>query len=167
LFPSRERLPQNLELDLVKADLIGEFPPVWTNTFDLVHQRFIWASLPDPSPALKNLIKATKPGGWVQLVDVNLVSYPESQHQPPAFSTLRKLARALFADPTAAAKQTHWLRESGMTDVNDVEFDIAAGSGHKIPVVGLMGSRNMREVLEMFMQAYARKSTTNLFVVTL
>lgn len=165
LFPSAERLPQNLDLKLVKADLMDDFPSAWNDCFDLVHQRFIWASLPNPAQALEHLIKATKRGGWVQLVDVDLVSYPESQHQPHAFSTLRKLARALFADPTAAGKQAQWLKDSGLVNVDHTEFDIAAGSGHKDPELGLKGSKNIREVMEMFMQAYVRKLWANSFII--
>lgn len=50
-------------------DLTASFPPEWAEKFDVVNVRHVFRDLQEASwdPALRNLMKVLKPGGWIQV----------------------------------------------------------------------------------------------------
>lgn len=159
LFPTHNKLPA--EIEFVKASVTEPFPGDWTGAFDLVHQRFLFPSLPEHEPALGNLLAAVKPGGWVQFVEVDMVTptKPEASQEyerqhAPAFTTLRRLAKSLLVHPTAADQITGWIREYDFVRVTQSTHDIAAGVGNPDPLAGKLGHVNLLHVLETFMGYY-------------
>ncbi|KAJ3120852.1 hypothetical protein HK100_012626 [Physocladia obscura] len=61
----------------IKFGNVLERLPYEDNTFDYVHQRLLVLGMPkDKFPdALKELIRVTKPGGWIELVEGDIVIY--------------------------------------------------------------------------------------------
>ncbi|KAJ3123609.1 hypothetical protein HK100_011545, partial [Physocladia obscura] len=66
--------------------------PFEDNTFDVVHQRFLCLGLPthDFPVAIRELMRITKPGGWIELVELDITGY---RHGPIA----KKLQEAFNA----------------------------------------------------------------------
>ncbi|KAJ6187827.1 hypothetical protein N7519_002735 [Penicillium mononematosum] len=159
LFPAPDQIPA--EIKLVKASVNEPFPGDWTGAFDFVHQRFLFPSLPEHEPALGYLLDAVKPGGWVQFVEVDMLTSAKSEasqeherQQAPAFTVLRQLANSLLIHPTAAGQIAGWVRQYDFDDVKESTYDIAAGVGNPDPVAGRLGRTNMLHVLETFMGYY-------------
>jgi hypothetical protein len=66
-FPSP--LPQGIQLEV--QDVMAPFPDSWLGTFDLVHQRFVLAATGAKGrEAVRGLCSLVKPGGWIQLVEM-------------------------------------------------------------------------------------------------
>ncbi|KAI9874636.1 MAG: hypothetical protein M1830_009535 [Pleopsidium flavum] len=161
LFQTTSQLPANLNVSFATQSLTEPFPSSWTSAFDLVHQRFIWGSLPTNTIelALQNLVRATKPGGVLQLVDVDMQATAHSKASPsspdpPAFSMLRKLAAALLVDSVPGGKMKSWLESSGLEDITEMIYDMPAGVTHPEPAVGAIGRKNLLTVLEVYMNGY-------------
>ncbi|OAQ62674.1 methyltransferase - protein [Pochonia chlamydosporia 170] len=52
-------------------DVMGPFPDSWLDTFDVVHQRFVLAATATKGrEAVLGLCNLVKPGGWIQLVEM-------------------------------------------------------------------------------------------------
>ncbi|KGO70779.1 hypothetical protein PEX1_027090 [Penicillium expansum] len=171
LFPAPDQI--TAEIQLVKASVTEPFPGDWTGTFDFVHQRFLFPSLPEHEPALGNLLDAVKPGGWVQFVEVDMLTSAKTEasgerererQQAPAFTVLRRLASSLLIHPTAADQIAGWVRQYSFEDVTESTYDIAAGMGNPDLVAGVLGRTNMLHVLETFMGYYrsAKEDTLGL-----
>ena len=113
----------NLEartLDVV-VDHIGEA------AFDLVHARAVLEHIPDRQAALRRMVAALKPGGWLLVEDFDLraamtsalAGYmsPEPELAERLMSAIPALYTAAGADPSFGARATHALREFGLVDV--------------------------------------------------
>jgi hypothetical protein len=94
-------------------------PSDWTSKYDIIHQRLLLAGLQRPQwkLALKELYRVLKPGGWIQLVEVDLANMgvgPESVR-------LAEVEKALFAlkdlDLTTPSKLPGIAKDVGFIDV--------------------------------------------------
>jgi SAM-dependent methyltransferase len=115
------------------------------NSFDVGHARYVLEHLSKPETALRELVKAVRPGGRVVLEDddhVGLLLYPE----PPGFSSLwmaymRSYDR-LGNDPYIGRRLVSMMYESGLREMrNDVVFfgDCAGSATFKSYVANLVG----------------------------
>jgi ubiquinone/menaquinone biosynthesis C-methylase UbiE len=115
------------------------------STFDVGHARFVLEHLSKPEIALRELVKAVRPGGRVVLEDddhMSFVLYPE----PAGFSTLwtaymRSYDR-LGNDPYIGRRLVSLMYESGLQEIrNNVVFfgDCAGSTTFKSYVANLVG----------------------------
>jgi ubiquinone/menaquinone biosynthesis C-methylase UbiE len=115
------------------------------NSFDVGHARFVLEHLSKPEIALRELVKAVRPGGRVVLEDddhMSFVLYPE----PAGFSTLwtaymRSYDR-LGNDPYIGRRLVSLMYDSGLREIrNNVVFfgDCAGSTTFKSYVVNLIG----------------------------
>jgi len=115
------------------------------NSFDVGHARFVLEHLSKPEIALRQLVKAVRPGGRVVLEDddhVGLLLYPE----PPGFSTLwtaymRSYDR-LGNDPYIGRRLVSLMYDCGLRKIrNDVVFfgDCAGSTTFQSYVTNLIG----------------------------
>jgi hypothetical protein len=137
----------------VKQNLVEEFPASWRNNFDFVHQRFVIPLFKtDEVPlVLRNLIGCVKPGGWIQLVEMDFQT-PVSRpiESCPAVQTVHKLTSTVVSDPLASTKLADRLTEEGLVNVGFKAIEMVAGSSHPDPALGERGKRNMLSVLGFF-----------------
>ncbi|KAJ3379397.1 hypothetical protein HDU84_006709 [Entophlyctis sp. JEL0112] len=56
--------------------------PFEDNTFDYVHQRLLVLGMPKQrfADAIRELVRVTKPGGWIELLEVDAVFYSPGEH---------------------------------------------------------------------------------------
>jgi hypothetical protein len=126
LFPSQ--LPAGMTLPA--QDVTKPWPADWQNSFDLVHQRLgLAGSGPTPIPdVVTNLIRLVKPGGWIELVELDI---DEPQDAGPALHKFIRLLREIFTlagmGGNFASKMRGWLEAAGLEQVEARFVDGKAG----------------------------------------
>ena len=116
LVPSKPDRPSNFRF--VQGNVL-EGLPFLEGCFDLVHQRLLVSGVPTERwPAVvADLVRMTRPGGWVQLVE----AMPRLEPEGPATQRLYEL-----------------LRELGATAGLDVRGDVPPSLGHYLQGAGAM-----------------------------
>ncbi|RDL31027.1 Uncharacterized protein BP5553_09816 [Venustampulla echinocandica] len=109
------------------------WPEQYLGTFDLVHVRGSLAgSAPEgPAPVIKNLTTLVKPGGWVQLMEMNGSSPPKNG---PAMTDFAKMASELFAGIGVgdfANNNKHMLEAAGLKNVQEKRVIVNLGKKAK------------------------------------
>ena len=97
--------------DLGRGDLVD---------FDVVYVRCVLSHLPDPLPALRSLLAATRPGGLVLVEDVEVGATWSSPAEPALARHLDlyvAAARGIGARPDVGPDLAPGLRSLGATDV--------------------------------------------------
>jgi SAM-dependent methyltransferase len=116
--PSKPERPANYRF--VKANVL-EGLPVADATFDFVHQRLMQAGIPLPRWAdeVRQLLRATRPGGYVELMEIGDRTEPAGPAMNRMWGLCSRLAAGYGLDWTRAVPdslETH-LREGGAVDV--------------------------------------------------
>ncbi len=99
-------------------------------TFDFVHQRFLHMAVPVSSwnHVAQELVRVTRPGGWVELVESDLL-----MHRPgPAMQQLTEFgfaaAQARGIDPRASMNIGNFLYTAKLTNIQTYRIDLPIGS---------------------------------------
>lgn len=129
LVPGKPRHPPGYRA--VRANLLHGLPFA-DDRFDFVHQRLLFLAVPvDAWPALiEDLVRVTRPGGWVELVEPPLMGF---DRPGPAIERLSKLAlaaagrRELDANSAVYRSLDGWLRDAGAVDVTRREITLPVG----------------------------------------
>lgn len=142
-------------LEVRQHDVIHDPPPA--ETFDLVHARLVLVHLTDRAAALRVMIDALRPGGWLVLEDADPALQPLAcpDERGPAeelANRLRTQIRTLLArrgaDLTYGRTLPRLLRDSGLTNVKaEAYFPIAA------PACGILEAATIRHVREQLLAA--------------
>lgn len=121
-------------LEVRRHDVIGDPPPA--EEFDLVHARLVLVHLADRAAAMRTMIDALRPGGWLVIEDgdpaLQPLACPDERGPDDALANrLRARMRTLMAERGAdlAYGRTlpRLLRESGLTDVRaEAYFPVAS-----------------------------------------
>ncbi len=89
-------------------------------SFDLVHARTLLATVPEPAQVLSEMVRLTRPGGWVASLEPDAehsIYYPRHQ----VFDRLRELFVVAFtrngADPLIGRRLGQLYRQAGLEDV--------------------------------------------------
>jgi SAM-dependent methyltransferase len=95
--------------------------PLPAQHFDLVHARAVLQHVPAREQALANMVRATKPGGWVVIEDVDWLVF-DSQELPEPFATLQSTVRSSTTDHNGydgywGRRMLGALRQAGLVDV--------------------------------------------------
>ena len=120
--------------------------PFGDNSFDFVHMRLVVMALPAASwqPAIGELYRVTRPGGWIELVETTVTARVPGSEQWTIWA--QKLAAMRGIDLTAGANVGTFLRQVGLRDVQDMVLEIPIGPwggriGQLLAVDGLAGAR--------------------------
>lgn len=101
--------------------------PFPDDSFDFVHMRLVVLALPYAQwlPAIQELRRITKPGGWIELVDTTVTS------RSPAAQQWMKWAQTLASyrgiDLTAGDQIGTFLKRAGMRTVTEIPIEIPLG----------------------------------------
>ncbi|KAL8687135.1 MAG: hypothetical protein Q9218_006608 [Villophora microphyllina] len=130
LFP-----PKRPGLDLRQHDIREPFPSSWgwSNYFDVIHQRLLVWGLADSAwhSVLRNQLEALKPGGWIELVEVEWIN-PEKPHNLPELhkhALMQQWSTKTFGmDIDIAYKLEDLLAEAGFVNVRKKQFNHGYGA---------------------------------------
>jgi SAM-dependent methyltransferase len=129
LVPGKPRHPPGYRA--VRSNLLAGLPFVG-DAFDFVHQRLLFLAVPVTAwPALiQDLVRVTRPGGWIELVEPPLMGF---DRPGPAIERLSQLAlaaasrRGLDVNSTVYGSLDGWLRDAGTVDVTRREVTLPVG----------------------------------------
>ncbi|MBO0687783.1 MAG: class I SAM-dependent methyltransferase, partial [Candidatus Dormibacteraeota bacterium] len=143
LVPGKPQRPPRYRS--VRANLLQGLP-FCDATFDFVHQRLMVPAIPPRAwPHLvRDLVRVTRPGGWLELVEVPW----EADQAGPATERLLELLREFSASRGLDRRRTvfesvdRYLRDAGLKDV--VRREIALRCGDWGGDAGALVASNMR-----------------------
>lgn len=118
---ARSRVHPNLTIQ--RHDLLADDLP--SGAFDLIHARFVLEHLPDRGAALRRLVSALRPGGWLLIESTDSSSWlPDPAADPAAAALFRRWTaafQALCLQSGSDANAGRWLygelRVAGLDDL--------------------------------------------------
>jgi SAM-dependent methyltransferase len=135
-------------VEVVRQDVARDDPP--GDAFDLVHARLVLSHVVEREEALRRMVSALRPEGWVLVedYDVALLQPPSAdeespeQHLATVFKAeFRALLRERGADLGWARRLPRLMREAGLVDVRaDAYFAVS------LPAVAALDQANARQV---------------------
>jgi ubiquinone/menaquinone biosynthesis C-methylase UbiE len=91
-----------------------------SGSFDLVHARTLLVNLPDPAQVVTEMVRLTRPGGWVAAMEPD-TEYARCYPPHQAFDRLREIFTAVFrrngADPWIGRRVPELFRQAGLEEV--------------------------------------------------
>jgi SAM-dependent methyltransferase len=128
LVPSRPQPRPNYRF--VRGNLLRGLPFA-DGAFAFVHQRLLSPGIPlrSWSAALAELVRVTRPGGWVEVVEATFGLEPAGKATARLFDMAHRLARTLGLDTTGIIFRTlpESLRNAGLADVRSVVRRLPVG----------------------------------------
>ncbi|KAF2093934.1 hypothetical protein NA57DRAFT_47434 [Rhizodiscina lignyota] len=142
------------ELKLIQHDFTNPWPAELHNSFDLVHQRLALAGARSASveDSVKMLPTLLKPGGWVQLGELDLTEDPVDGD---AAKALYRTMRTLFEKGESGnahscpGTMAGWLKEAGLIDVREEIVRIPVGKRVKDGEMAKISAAHMIHVATM------------------
>jgi SAM-dependent methyltransferase len=140
---------EQLAFEVRRHDVGVEDPP--TGGFDLVHARLVLLHLGQRAAALRSMVAALRPGGWLLLEDADPAMQPLAC--PDEFAAehtlankvrrgFRDLLTARGADLAYGRKIPRLLRESGLVDVEaEAFFPVASALGGQVEQITVLRLR--------------------------
>lgn len=121
-----EHIPARAGLTVRRHDVVHD--PLPEAGFDLIHSRLVLTHLPQRRVVLGGLLRALRPGGWLQLEEFDIDYAPvllapdrRTREGYEAFQAAKGRAlRAAGADPSWGRTCAEDLRAAGFTDVEPV-----------------------------------------------
>ncbi|MET9850266.1 methyltransferase domain-containing protein [Streptomyces ossamyceticus] len=125
------------QLEVLHHDIAADAPP--PGAFDLVHARLVLVHVRDRERALRVMVDALRPGGWLLLEDADPALQPlacpdESGPRQQLANEIRRGFRRLLsergADLSYGRRLPRLLRSAGLTDVRaDAYFPLTSPAG--------------------------------------
>jgi hypothetical protein len=106
-------------VEVRRHDLLTE--PLPSAAFDLVHARLLLMHLPSRVEALRRLMEAACPGGWVAAIDPDFTTVSISPSSPAWARTWSAFYDALIAggwDPAYGARLAGDMRAAGLVEIH-------------------------------------------------
>lgn len=133
------------------------WPAEWQGTFDLVHSRMALpgVGLHPLDEVVKNLVALVKPGGWIQLVEMEWQGWDAA----PVLGEFREAVKQLMSMATNGQgvdlrdRLAVFFRESGLTNVEQTVVNVP---------VGLKAENEVKELSLQSMLATATFATDTL-----
>jgi SAM-dependent methyltransferase len=154
--PSKPGAPPNYRL--VRANLLRGLPFAG-DTFDFVHQRLM-ATSAIPRAAwpgvVAELVRVTRPGGWVELVEVVVEIQPAGPATRRLLDLTRQVGRSFGLDMEAIVRSLgQQLRDAGLTAVDQREVELPVGEwGGR---VGSLTASNLRALNARLFETFERR----------
>ncbi|XP_006458606.1 hypothetical protein AGABI2DRAFT_176879 [Agaricus bisporus var. bisporus H97] len=146
LFPQASTLPSNIRFE---TQSVLDLPKEWTNKFTLVHQRLLSSGLRrhEWEPAVKELYRVVKPGGWVQMFELRIwTSGSALAKHWDLFYKFGNDVGLMFRD--ISIKLPDFLKQSGFVDIHEDTCSTPFGAWANRD--GVDGKENLLELLQGF-----------------
>jgi SAM-dependent methyltransferase len=135
-------------VQVVRHDVVADDPP--DGGFDLVHVRLVLIHLPGREEALRHMVSALRPGGWLLVEDFDITLQPlvcPDEFSPDQAvanrvkAAFRELLRDRGADMDLGRRLPRLFRDAGLTAVGaDAYFPLA------LPPVAVLERANTAQV---------------------
>ncbi|OIW23061.1 S-adenosyl-L-methionine-dependent methyltransferase [Coniochaeta ligniaria NRRL 30616] len=128
-----------------------------SDTFDLVHARFVCMAIKNWPRMLTRAYDAIKPGGWIELQELRFVVQCDDDTCPPDYGYGRFVDhcmsgfRTFGVDPLSMERNAELLVESGFRDVQEKVWKVPIGTwprDPKLKKVGLYNRAMLYDALE-------------------
>ena len=106
-------------VELVQGDATHSGLP--DDSFDGVHERLVLINHPSPQDIIREIVRVTRPGGWVAVQEVDMYPWICEPAHPAWNELLEALRRGWSAngqDPFIGRRLPTLLRQAGLTDVD-------------------------------------------------
>ncbi|KAB5516968.1 S-adenosyl-L-methionine-dependent methyltransferase [Coniochaeta sp. 2T2.1] len=119
-----------------------------SDTFDLVHARFVCMAIKDWPRLLNRAYDAIKPGGWIELQELRFVVQCDDDSCPQDYGYRRFTElclegfRTFGIDPLSMERNAELLRESGFQDVQENVWKVPIGVWPRDPKLKKAGLYN-------------------------
>jgi SAM-dependent methyltransferase len=140
---------QSADFDVLRHDVGADVPP--PGIFDLVHARLVLTHVRQRDAALRNMVSALKPGGWLVIEDFDVKLQPraiiDTDRDDLVANRIRAGFEALLAergvDLELGRRLPRLLRQLGLIDVGaDAYMPVA------LPAVAWLEEANVHQVRE-------------------
>jgi SAM-dependent methyltransferase len=134
-FLSDVRIPN---LEVRKLDITND--RIEERGYDLVHARLVLMHVPDPMRALRRMVKALRPGGWLLIEDGDLLSvqvvskdHPDAETFVHVMSAVRRhLEKTHTFDTSFGRRLPDMFEAAGLVDIdNEVTLRVAQGGDER------------------------------------
>lgn len=123
------------------------------NSFDLVHERFVFSPVGGGADLLEEMIALTKPGGIVATQETNHISwtfYPPCEGWTRLLSTIEQTFLKIGADGNVGQRTFQMMRDAGMQNVQFRAGVLALQDSHPYMRMALMALRALRKAITGF-----------------
>ncbi|MBB2912513.1 SAM-dependent methyltransferase [Streptosporangium becharense] len=117
-------IPSRPGLTVARHDVVHD--PLPAGEFDLVHARLVLSHLPGRRRVLERLRTALRPGGWLQIDEIDVTRWMAPPGSPSTSvygvytAAMARVLGAAGADPTWGGAAAGDIAEAGFTDVDPV-----------------------------------------------
>ncbi|KAF2114568.1 putative methyltransferase SirN-like protein [Lophiotrema nucula] len=128
------------------------WPPEWRESFDYVHQRLTLTVVGRHpiSDVVARECELVKPGGWIELVEVDVTKENTSPALEKLYEAIREMFDIVGCGRNFSAGLKRVLEEAGMQDVGDELVEVQVGPLAKTPELGAKGLKLVRLTAEGF-----------------
>ncbi|GAA4227966.1 ubiquinone/menaquinone biosynthesis C-methylase UbiE [Streptosporangium album] len=117
-------IPIRPGLTVARHDIVND--PLPSGTFDLIHARLVLSHLPERQRVLERLHAALRPGGWLQIDEVDISNWsplvtPDRRGRELYETYTAAMARVLGSagsDPTWGGSVAQAMSEAGLVDID-------------------------------------------------
>lgn len=122
--------------------------PYGNESFDFVHMRLLAMGIPTYkwAPIIQELLRVTRPGGWVELVETGNTIFPEGPLTRQYYEYVRLISRRAGINLDAIPELSRFASAAGMQHIKEFHMDVPIGqwAGR----IGRLGERNMECLYE-------------------
>lgn len=119
-------IPPAEGLEVVQHDVVND--PLPEAAFDLVHARLVLSHLPEREKVVAKLVAALRPGGWLQIDEIDISYWPilltPDDTSRDLFETYQSTMALLLArrgsDPTWGSRVAQVMSDAGLASVDPV-----------------------------------------------
>lgn len=125
-------------LEVRQIDITAD--PIEERKYDLVHSRLVLMHIPDPMRALRRMVRALRPGGWLLVEDGDLLSvevvtkdHPDAETFLYVMNAIRRHLEATHTFDTSFGRRLPDMFEAaGLTEIdNEVTLRVARGGDER------------------------------------
>ncbi|WP_030905481.1 class I SAM-dependent methyltransferase [Streptosporangium amethystogenes] len=121
-------IPSRPGLTVARHDVVADPLPV--DAFDLIHARLVLSHLPRRSQVLRRLRAALRPGGWLQIDEIDITRWVapptpggrEGELYGTYIAAMTRVLGAAGSDPTWGGSAAREMAEAGLVDVDPVRW---------------------------------------------
>ncbi|KAF6836220.1 methyltransferase domain-containing protein [Colletotrichum musicola] len=143
-------VPPNVKFEIDDV----EQPWVNTSKFDFIFCRYMAASLGNWPNLMENIYENTKPGGWVEFQDYNLLYESDDGSLTDDHQTLKWVKHFLEAceiigkEASPGPKLKGWVEEAGFVNITHERFKMPIGPWPKDSYYKDVGMANLIQILD-------------------